>query len=194
MSCGAQKTIFVKVGRMGGRVKELCLPYGITVSDVILKSGEKYSAFEEEIYVNGRREFSMSILLHDKDIILIQKKSIVEMINVKVGRVGDELIPTTIRKYSGTVHDALVGAGLLPFDDEIIFMHDKGGPCGRIVSEQAFALEEGDVIILERKDDELRKDIYAIISSNFEDENGEWERGTKEILYVLKTKYNITKK
>lgn len=172
---------------MGGKVQEMAFVEGITVKEALSKSGQSFTD-GYEIVLNGTAR-TIGIIdskLKDKDIILIQKKSI-RMISVKVARVKEKIQEIRIPEGS-TIEKALMAAGRLPFTDEDIWEHfgDSTG-IKRGISDKVLP---GCIYILEPRNN-LRSKISRIVRDTFEDYNGEWEDGINQICGMLKNDYNI---
>jgi hypothetical protein len=181
--------ILVKIGRMGGKITEYAFDNGITIERAFRVSGIKIMP-DEKFELNGGTANSVphSWKLTDKDYILISL-NIVSQVNVKVGRIGEKLqeikIPT-----GNTIKSALISAGRLPFSDEEIWIHwdnTQQGTRGALST----PVSEGMIIVLE-KPASLRNKILKIVSKEFEDENGEWERGTNALLAMLAKDYKLS--
>jgi hypothetical protein len=163
MDSNQKKTIFVKVGRMGGRIQELCLSEGLTVQDVLQTSKIGFSGFQEEIVFNGtpRTEGILRSVIADKDIILIQKKQ-VSRISLRIARINEPLETISVDKYT-TVGQALTRANRYPSDNEEVWLHVDGEKEGKRIGFDVF-VSEGYILVVEPKKD-LRSKIMTIFRS-----------------------------
>jgi hypothetical protein len=168
MSCGQSNTIFVKIGKEGGRIQELCLLGGSDISSILSKV---YLTVldDEEIVVNGNSRVGQ-FCPHDKDVILIRKKQ-VKMIVVKVGKVGEVLKRVSV-KDQATIAQALVDSGTRMACDEDIYLHRNGGKDGVKVVQTLSGLNEGDVIIIEkRKIPSVQDQLHYVLNEYCECDN-----------------------
>ena len=178
--------ILVKIGRAGSRVLEYAFDDVVTVEKAFQVANITRSQ-EERFTVNGIETFGSSHQLHDKDVVLILRG--VPQISVKVGRIGEKLMEIKCHQ-GGTIQAALISAGRLPFKDEEIWIHWEGEQKGTKGFLNSIA-ENGMIIVLE-KPASLRAKIYKILSNTFEDENGEWDRGTNQVMEMLAKDYKLS--
>jgi len=181
--------ILVKIGRMGGKLTEYAFDSNVTIEKAFQVSGTKIMP-DEKYELNGGPSYSkpLSWKLSDKDYILISP-NIVACIFVRVGRIGEKLQELKIPK-GNTIQSALISAGRLPFSDEEIWIHWDNTPQGT-KGLLSTPVSEGMIIVLE-KPASLRNKILKIVSNIFEDENGEWEKGTNAILAMLAKDYKLS--
>jgi hypothetical protein len=187
-----KKTIFVKIGRMGERIKEMAFISGITLNEALDKTGVKYDGHYEQLIYNGTAGQPVPIYVSDKDVILIQKRVIPKMINIRVARVGEPIQHITVAEGS-SVHRCLIAAGRGLFDGEEIWVHKDDKGIGTKAGLE-FPAYDGDYIILEMKILNMRDKIYAIIRNICEDENGEWDKATDQICTMLEKDFQISPK
>lgn len=178
MGCMAEKKIiFVKVGRMGERVQEMAYTEGVLLYDALTGAGIVL-AHDDRVFVNDARiETVGGYILHMNSIVLIKKAEQAKMITVRVGRVGQSIRNITIKDGS-TVKECLILAGMLPFTNEEIWLHeDENHRPGYKVDDKR-QMRDGFCIILEQKRDEKKCAILRIMAECFEEVSGDeldWE-------------------
>ena len=143
MSCMEQKTIFVKVGRMGERIKELCLFNSERVDSILTKADISINPVLDEVLINGVIVTYLNTVAHDKDIILIQKKQ-TKMIGVKVSRVGQKIYTIHVPEKS-TADYCLISAGMRPLIGEDIFLHTDDKSKGQWIDGKQVPLQDSPV-------------------------------------------------
>jgi len=163
MDSNQKKTIFVKIGRMGGRIQELCLEEGVSIADVMKHMGLDVDHNTEEIVFNGtpRTSGAGCFKLANNDIILIQKK-LINLISLRIARINEPLETIAVDKYT-TVGQALTKANRYPSDNEEVWLHIDGEKEGKRIGFNVF-VSEGYILVVEPKKD-LRSKIMTIFRS-----------------------------
>jgi hypothetical protein len=200
MGCGAQHpVIFVKIGWMYHKVKEYCITSGITYSDLFKKAEIGSLTDNDEIVLNGttRAKGILSNFAQNGDVILITRKPSVlrqiVQITVKVSRVGQRIFPIVVPERS-TVHQCLVSAGMLPFADEDIWLHENDTSKGyRVTMDQV--MWNGYTLILEKRKvltlyDKVRSILVDVDMNDFESEDEQYDQAAKEVCAMLYQQYN----
>lgn len=160
MDCMAAK--LVKVGRMGGTVKEYMVTGSTVISDILRMAGLAINPDTEQLVINGSTTElgAISSFVSNNMTILIQNK--LKSIIVKVARVGCALIPVKIPEGS-YVRTAIRQSGLLQSPDEEIWLHKNGGTKGEKVKENDW-VNDNDVIILEKPKKSRDPRVEEIVS------------------------------
>lgn len=161
--------ILVKVGRQGGKVVEMAYMPGIPLLKAIMESKVLFEDSKDEIHINGVSVSNLNTIVKDKDIILVYP-NVVKKVTVKVARVGQPLMEVLVSK-PGYIEKALVAGGMLPFPNEDIYLHRGGGTTGEVMHLKAtYQLNDGDVLIIEKKKDPRFEKFVEIVESIFEND------------------------
>jgi hypothetical protein len=143
--------ILVKIGKMGGSVKEMAYADNISAAKAIGDSGFSVLPSIEEVVVNKTIIQDISqYIVRNGDVILIQKKTAPSTITVKAGRKGEVMQDIIVSKDSD-INSVLVKAGRLPFAYEEVWLHRPNEQKGISVSLSWKGLNEGDNIVIEEK-------------------------------------------
>lgn len=187
MSCQAVRpTIFVKLGRQGGRIIEYAVPADSLVSDV-LYLGQLFPLIDSErVYRNGNH-ISTNIPVNDKDVLFIQREC---TIGVKVGRINQPVININVTKDT-TVAEVLYKAIVPPIrPTEEVWFHADVLAKGILLTSHGITIVPNGIYVVEPRKT-IKDKILSIISVETEDVNGGWERATLRICELLRAEYNI---
>lgn len=164
--------VLVKIGRMGGKITELCLDNDASIAYAmkVAGMGPLYNE-REEIVLNGHacKAGILSNFVANGDIILIQKKVASKMITIKVGRIGEPLTSGTI-KEGATVREALVTCGRSPLGGEELWLHSKGALKG-IPTNMDLMPKDGDTIVIEKVNTVTK--VLHILEETIDDAGGD---------------------
>jgi len=171
MGCMAEKnTIFIKIGRMGEKVKEMAYEDGITLGDAITKSG--YSLRTDEIIeLNGIANFGLSWRLYNSNVIILKNKPVQKLIAVKIGRVGQKLLNISVPEHS-TVMQCLFKAFITTSADEELWLHENENKTPGYRVTMGTIVHSGYTIIIEERVDPRREAILKAIAEFIENETG----------------------
>jgi hypothetical protein len=180
MSCAMeQKTIFVKVGRNGGKMVEYAVRAGSDIIQICNQFNIIIAA--DEIPTNGGVEVPRNMVLNGNCTIMLSKKS--KPLNCRVARIGQQLMPVYIQD-GDAIQKALIASGRLPFEDEEIWLHFDGIIEGKKVLATEKAIE-GAIYVIEKKNN-LRNKVMVILKNY--DSN---EEAANNICAMLKADYKM---
>jgi len=192
MACVATSVVFVKIGREGQSIKEFAVTSNTTYADIFRKAGLIMDTERETIHRNGIPQMTgiMSSFVCNNDVLIIKPKAFPRMITVKVSRVGSTISPILVSERS-TVKQCLVSAGMLPFADEDVWLHENDTSKGYIVTMDQVMWSGYTLILEKRKPITLYNKIYHIIDNGPEiQDSNDLDTITSEICIMLYRDYN----
>ena len=192
MACGATSVVFVKIGREGHPIKEFAVTSNTTYSDVFNKAGLVINTDKETLYKNGIIQVlgMMSSFVCNNDILIVKPKAFPRMITVKVSRVGSTISPILVPERS-TVKQCLVSAGMLPFADEDVWLHENDTSKGYLVTMDQVMWNGYTLILEKRKPITLYNKIIHILDNSPEiQDSNDLDTITSEICTMLYRDYN----